>query len=312
MAESRRIMKPLTSLIPMTVLATAAVLVLGSPALADPTSSPSPAVSTSTSARTSVSPSPTTASTGVLTGVVVDQETGAGVLWAAVSLTRNGRNTEGWVATTDETGHYTLAAPAGPWSLVVTMDARAEFWPYVDRWVGRAAPWANALPVDVVAGATTRFDVPLYRGGRIEGRVVDAHGAPIQGSRLTAWVEDEASHVTLGSGRTEVDGSFVLYAAAAPPTTARVYVLADGSGVPLQSPVHTVGVGFVLTGVLVSPAGTPEPSSGDGGDCGAAECGGGLPQTGAGTVLALTVLGLALVAGGTALAVMERRRRVRA
>ncbi len=81
------------------------------------------------------------------------------------------------------------------------------------------APWTWVPDVEVVVGTATRRDIALPAGGVVVGTARDAHGDPIEGVRMSAWLEaawpvagrsGSSAAVTDGWARVEGDGDLVV------------------------------------------------------------------------------------------------------
>lgn len=179
-------------------------------------------------------------------------------------------------------GTLTVAmAPAAPLAIcVVEADTRTRIPDARVRVVGSAAPsddpspfaqgttderglwrgsvpstWAVRVIVDTTDGrrvepvvspgspAVTVVHVP--RGGRIEGRVLDADGKPRAEARVRLWLEREGTHVSVSSITTHVDGSY-LFSGIDPDAT--YSVVAEDGDFAGSEPVRLVRpVGDVVT-----------------------------------------------------------------
>lgn len=136
---------------------------------------------------------PARVGTSTLKGRVADAVTGSPVARARVRITGGGPRPS---VLTDASGAFVFAGlPAGPYTLSVEK-ASYQSAAYPDRGRGMRS---MSKPLILQDGQTLDgISVPLYRGGVITGRIVDANGDPLE------WVQVRAYKVpagTRGGGR---------------------------------------------------------------------------------------------------------------
>jgi hypothetical protein len=124
-------------------------------------------------------PPPQPIGTARVKGRVVDAQSGTALPRARVRIMGPGGNRP--LALTDETGAFEFAElPAGNFSLSVD---RAGY--LTSRHPEQAQTLRGNRPLTVADGQTlTGVVVPMYRGGAITGRVLDAHGDPVDSSQI--------------------------------------------------------------------------------------------------------------------------------
>lgn len=132
--------------------------------------------------------------------------------------------------------------------------------------------FVSALAPNIELPQTKPLEVVLKPSSKIEGRVVDADGAPVEGANVVAWPEGRSS---MDYGRsysehrepTGVDGRFELSEVAPGPTLIQVTksgfqaLTVGGLEVPADRPLQGVElrlvVGAQLSGTLTDAAGEP-------------------------------------------------------
>lgn len=127
--------------------------------------------------------------TSTLSGRVADAVTGSPVARARVRIIGGGPRPS---VLTDASGRFVFAQlPAGAYSLSVEK-APYQTTAHPDR--GRGIR-STSKPLTLVEGQTLdSISIPLYRGGVITGRVVDANGDPLE------WAQVRAYKVPAGAG----------------------------------------------------------------------------------------------------------------
>ena len=126
------------------------------------------------------------ASTGTATvsGRVVDAQTGNAIARARVRLDWSGSGSTGPSVTTDSSGRFSFTRlPAGSFMIVVEKSTflftRYPTPRQTFRTSSRPVPIADGQTIDDIV-------VPMYHGGVITGRVVDATGDPVEGVMIQA------------------------------------------------------------------------------------------------------------------------------
>ncbi|MBI2920649.1 MAG: hypothetical protein HYY18_06145, partial [Planctomycetes bacterium] len=142
------------------------------------------------------------AETGRAAGVVKDAESGRPIPGFALRLRPVGAGEEGRAAidaVTGPSGEYAVTAPPGEYRFESVSD---EFMPLEtselvkDVRDGRLGPgaWSDAgfrrsLHASIAAGQEASRDLEFRRGTPIRGSVVDGRGFPVEGARVTSWVQ---------------------------------------------------------------------------------------------------------------------------
>lgn len=123
-------------------------------------------------------------------GVVIDEQTDRPVAHARVGLTRRQGSGPGREQAFRETsnGRFTLEVEPGPY----------------DVWVSGPGYLATRVDLNVPVGGATDLRLMIAKGKVLEGRVVDAEGAPARRVSVTA----EGARGRRGFARTLEDGSF--------------------------------------------------------------------------------------------------------
>jgi len=124
------------------------------------------------------------AGTGAIRGRVVDPQTGMPVARARVRLNWMGPGIPRQPVTTDDTGAFTFTGlPAGGFMLNVDKST------YLSTRYPEAGQTlrTSSKPLTLVDGQVIdAITVPLYHGSAITGRVVDAHGDPVEFAQIQA------------------------------------------------------------------------------------------------------------------------------
>ena len=155
-------------------------------------------------------PLPSRVGTGALRGRVVDGETGRALPRARVRI--SGPGIQRPSVLTDEQGVFTFAGlPAG--SFFVNADKPTYMYGSYPE-AGRTIRTASGARLVLGDGeARDNVVIRLYRGSAITGRVVDAHGDPVESAQVTAIAVSASGAPRQGSrsmGQTNDIGEFRL------------------------------------------------------------------------------------------------------
>lgn len=142
---------------------------------------------------------------GIITGIVTDSTTGAGVQNADVTVYDS--VTGSWVGydNTDDTGTYRIPNLAsGNYTIRVSKNG------FIQQWYGGAAEQTDASAITVTAPETTTdINVELAMGGGISGKVSDSStGAAVAGVHL--YIIDHSTGNWMGSAQTDSDGTYAI------------------------------------------------------------------------------------------------------
>lgn len=124
------------------------------------------------------------AGSGAIKGRVIDAQTGSALVRARVRLNWMGPGTQRPPVSTDESGAFAFTAlPAGSFTLMADKSTYiAGRYPeggQTLRTVSRSLTLSDGQTIDSVA-------IAMYHGGAITGRVVDAHGDPVEFAQVQA------------------------------------------------------------------------------------------------------------------------------
>lgn len=149
---------------------------------------------------------------GSLRGVVRNQ---AGVPVNEILLTLTSNSVAGSIhqtIVTDGAGRYTFGTlPAGLY--YIKLEDRADRYPspqYYDNAIGTD----GATPITVAGEDITNFDLTIYPGGELHGRVTDADGRPLANVQANAYQRDSSSS-PIRQGVTDSAGRYVITGLAA-------------------------------------------------------------------------------------------------
>lgn len=173
--------------------------------------------------------------------------------------------------TTDVSGNYSMALPAGAYRLYFHDGAGG----HQDRFSGDVATWAESMVITVTDGPTPGVDVTSDEAGRMVGLVTDAHGEPVTGAIVELL--DPVWGIRLAAAETGPDGGYSLPTR---PGTYRIHVTdpfgrfheqyAGGATAWAQSSTVEVGAGLDtldmtlaaagrVSGVVADQSGSPIP-----------------------------------------------------
>jgi hypothetical protein len=149
-------------------------------------------------------PAPPRVGTAAIKGQVVDGVTGNPIPRARVRLLNNPAQKP--AVLTDADGAFAFTGlPAGPYSVMAEKSTfLAGRYPEVSRSI-RAA----SQPFLVRDGQAVQIAIPMFRGGVITGRVVDAHGDPVDVAQVRVLrVQRGGRPVTAGQAQTNDLGEY--------------------------------------------------------------------------------------------------------
>ena len=146
---------------------------------------------------------------GILTGVIRDKATGAGIAGAIASWGTSGAGLGGSNADViaDANGRYTFTN-LGPYNWPIFYHA----FGYASEWSGNTGNRLQAKAITVKAGKTRTHNEILTTGVTLTGLVTDRAGQPIPqfGARITLFNADSGDEI--GSNDTGVDSTYTLQA----------------------------------------------------------------------------------------------------
>jgi protocatechuate 3,4-dioxygenase beta subunit len=183
----------------------------------------------------------------VVSGVVVEDETGEPIPQASVSATAKSPRPGTVTAAAGQDGRFRMELEAGEYRL----EARARGY----------SPGHADLTVDPAGETDTR--IPLQRGLSLTGRVVDHDGRGVQGAAVFASSEPQGRDAFVGEAATSFDGSFRIEGL--PPRTYALLAGADSIGFAFRPGVTAGEEGIVLALTpggrvrlqVLAPDGTP-------------------------------------------------------
>jgi hypothetical protein len=186
----------------------------------------------------------------ILTGIVRDKATGAGIPNATVSWGTSAAGLGGSTAdvSTDSTGRYTFTN-LGPYDWPIFYQATG----YASEWSGNTGNRLQASAIKLKAGKTKTHNEALTPGVTLTGRVTDANGAPLSpfSARITPFNADSADEI--GSDDINADSVYTLHVLPRQTVILNVDVFSD---VPVNfntAPIRITKPGPIVVNLSLPP-----------------------------------------------------------
>jgi hypothetical protein len=136
-------------------------------------------------------------------------------------------------ATTRNEGQWSIAGlPSGTYRVRVQP---ADSDPAADAWLGDTWSVCGSERVALGEGtAASGLVVTLAEGGRVDGRVLDSTGAPIEGARVSVYGDDDRTSLIAREASTDGEGGFTVVGLDASASGSPFRLLVEAGGWPNQ------------------------------------------------------------------------------